>query len=81
VALTPQPYLAPKLKKEQRYTSTPLWTSVAYSSVNFTVSFDHLTYSISFFYGMLYKGEEFEIYFAVCAAKILAKAAVKLVKM
>ena len=28
-----------------------------------------------------YKGEEFQAYVAVCAAKILAKAAVKLVKI
>ena len=36
VALTTHPYLAPRLKKEYRYTSTPLWAFVASSRVTFT---------------------------------------------
>ena len=34
VALTTQPHLAPRLKKEHSYTSTRLWTFVACSRVN-----------------------------------------------
>ena len=32
-------HLAPRLKKESRYTSTPLWAFVACSRVNFTVMY------------------------------------------
>ena len=44
VALSTQPYLAPKLKKEKSYrpTSFPLWTFIAYPSVKFTLHFTHI---------------------------------------
>jgi len=35
----PTPHLAPMLKKEQGYTSTPPWAFVVYSRVNFTFTF------------------------------------------
>jgi hypothetical protein len=39
VALTTHPHLAPRLKKEQSYTYTPLWDFVACSRMNFTFTF------------------------------------------
>ena len=39
MALTTHPYLAQRLKKEQSYTSAPLWTFVDYSRVNLTFIF------------------------------------------
>ena len=36
------PHLAPRSKKEQSYTSTPLWAFVACSRVKFTFTFIHV---------------------------------------
>jgi hypothetical protein len=38
VALTTNPYLAPRLKEEYSYTSTPPWAFIACSRVNFTLT-------------------------------------------
>jgi hypothetical protein len=39
VELTTHSYLAPRLKEEYSYTSTPLWTFMACSRENFTFTF------------------------------------------
>jgi hypothetical protein len=49
VALTTHPHLAPRLKKEYSYNSTPLWAFVAFLRVNFTFTF------------MYWRGRRFEL--------------------